>query len=156
MIKENCQKISELLIKNQLNNHHRPPHPKTPRPPTTPTFSKINQSQSFTRISFQKNPYTFEERLASLSETLISAIRHATLSGLKYEPTYKIYPSLKQDLSRTGHPSQNQNQTSTIQRKKNPISPRVHFNIPSSPSPSPLDLSSDTIRSTPQSLQMIK
>ena len=72
----------------------------------------------------------------------------------QYEPTYNNNPSLQQDLNRTRHPSQTQN-TSAINRQiiharrnRNFTTTRVHFNIPSSPTPNPLELSSSTIQST--------
>ena len=106
--------------------------------------------------SISRKTNTFEEKHGFLSETLIRIVRHAPLS----EPTYKIYPSLQQDLGGTKHPSQNQNQTSTInkqiihpRRNRNFTTPMVHFKISSSPSLNPLDLSSSTIQSTPSPLQ---
>ena len=108
------------------------------------------------RTPFQEKPTHLKKNTVFLSETLIRIVRHAPLS----EPTYKIYPSLQQDLGRTKHPSQNQNQTSTIykqiihhRRNRNFTTPIVHFKISSSPSLNPLDLSSSTIQSTPSPLQ---
>ena len=107
----------------------------------TPAFSQTNQYQSLTSISFQENPYTFEERHALLSEHLIPVVRHAPLSEPQYKPTYSNYPSLQRDLKRIRHPCQNQNQTSTKARQlihprinRNLTTPRIHFLIPSSPS----------------------
>ena len=54
---------------------------------------------------FQDNPYTFEERHARLSEPLEPVQRQASLS----EPTYNLYPTLPQELSRIRNLSQNQN-----------------------------------------------
>ena len=86
-------------------------------------------------------------------------VRHAPLSESQYKPIYNIYPSLQQELNRTQHPSQNQNQTSTIdiqiihpRRKRKFITPRVHFNIPSPPTPKHFDLSSNTSKKKPSTL----
>ena len=115
--------------------------------------------QSSKRISFLENPYKFEERHALLSEPFKPVVRHAPLSQPHYEPIYKKYPSFQQGLNRTRHTRQNQN-TSTIDRQiiqprsnRNSTTPRVHFIIPSSPIPNPLDLSSSTNQSTPPPLQ---
>ena len=59
-------------------------------PPTTPTNTQTNNPQSSTRISFQDNPFTFEERHARLSEPLEPVLRQAPLSEPQYEPVYKI------------------------------------------------------------------
>ena len=64
--------------------------------PTTPTSSQ--NPHSSTHISFQENPYTFEERHARLSEPLQPVLRQAHLSEPQYEPTYNLYPHLQQDL----------------------------------------------------------
>ena len=53
----------------------------------TPTTT--NNRQPSTRISFQDNPYTFEERHARLSEPLEPVHRQAPLS----EATYNLYPT---------------------------------------------------------------
>ena len=58
-------------------------------PPTTPTNTQTNNPQSSTRISFQDNPFTFEERHARLSEPLEPVLRQAPLSEPQYEPVYK-------------------------------------------------------------------
>ena len=71
--------------------------------PTIPTTTQ--NPQTSTRISFQDNPYTFEERHARLSEPLEPVQRQAPLS----EPTYNLYPTLPQELSRIRNISQNQN-----------------------------------------------
>ena len=64
-----------------------------PKPQKTPKSSQ--KSQSFTRTSFQENCFKFKERHASLSEPLITTIRHAPLSEAQYKPTNIIYPSLQ-------------------------------------------------------------
>ena len=99
----------------------------------------------------QDNPYTFEERYAKLCEPLEPVNRQASLS----EPTYNLYPTLQQDLNRVRHISQNQN-TSEIHRQiihprrnRNFQTPRVHFNIPQSPTPTTSELSSSTLPETP-------
>ena len=89
-----------------------------------------------TRHHFQDNPYTFEERQARLSEPLEPVQRQAPLS----EPTYNLYPTLPQELSRIRNPSQNQNtveinrQIIHPRRNRNFQTPQVHFDIPQSPS----------------------
>ena len=121
--------------------------------PTTPTNTQ--NPQSSTRNSFQDNPYTFEERHARLFEPFEPVVRHAPLSEPQYEPTYNIYPPLQQDLNRVRHISQNQNtleikrQFIHPRRNRNFQTPRVHFSIPQSPTPNPLDLSSSTLPDTP-------
>ena len=133
-----------------------PPTTISQQVPTTPMSSQTNQPQPSTRISWDENSYTFEERHKLLSEPLIPVVLHAPLSKPLYEPTYNIYLSFQRDLNRPRHPSQNQNQTSTKDRQiihprrnRNFTTPRVHFNIPSSSSPNPLDLSIITVQSTP-------
>ena len=78
-------------IANQQPSHQSPPT-ISQEPPTTPTNSQNNNPQSSTRISFQDNPYTFEERHARLSEPLEPVIRQASLSESPNEPVYNIYP----------------------------------------------------------------
>ena len=64
--------------------NQQPPHQSPPitfqEPTTTPTNSQTINPQSSTRISFQDNPYTFEERHARLSEPLEPVTRQASLS----------------------------------------------------------------------------
>ena len=104
-----------------------------------PTIPRTTQNpQTSTRISFQDNPYTFEERHARLSEPLEPVQRQSPLS----EPTYNLYPTLPQELSRIRNIRQNQNtvelnrQIIHPRRNRNFQTPRVHFDIPQSPSPS--------------------
>ena len=121
--------------------------------PTTPTNTQ--NPQSSTRNSFQDYPYTFEERHAPLFEPFEPVVRHAPLSEPQYEPTNNIYPPLQQDLNRVRHISQNQNtleikrQFIHPRRNRNFQTPRVHFSIPQSPTPNPLDLSGSTLPDTP-------
>ena len=68
---------------------------------------------------------------------------------------YNLYPTLQQDLNRVRQISQNQN-TSEINRQvihprrnRNFQTPRVHFNIPQSPTPTTSELSSSTLPETP-------
>ena len=68
-------------------------------PSSTPTNTQTNNPQSSTRVSFQDNPYKFEERHARLSEPLESVICQALLSEPQYETVYNIYPPLQQDLN---------------------------------------------------------
>ena len=104
--------------------------------PTIPTTTQ--NPQTSTRISFQDNPHTFEERHARLSEPLEPVQRQASLS----EPTYNLYPTLPQELSRIRNISQNQNtveinrQIIHPRRNRDFQTPRFHFDIPQSPSPS--------------------
>ena len=76
------------------------------------------------------------ERHARLSEPLEPVQRQAPLS----EPTYNLYPTLPPELSRIRHSSQNQNtpeinrQIIHPRRNRNFQTPRVHFDIPQSPS----------------------
>ena len=106
------EKSEEIFkIADQQPTQQSPPTTTPQESPITQTFSQTNRPQSSTRISFQENPYTFEERHALLSEPLISVVRHAPLSEPQYEPIYSIY---RQDLNRTRHPSQNKNRISTI------------------------------------------
>ena len=73
----NLQKT--FKIANQQPPHQSPPI-TSQEPTTTPTNSQTINPQSSTRISFQDNPYIFEERHARLSETLEPVIRQASLS----------------------------------------------------------------------------
>ena len=77
----------------------------------------MNQPQSSTRNSFQENLYTIEERHALLSESLKPVVRHARQSEPQYQPAYKIFPPLQQELFRTRHPSKNQSQNTPSQTK---------------------------------------
>ena len=136
-----------------INNPHTSPHRQHSQE-TSPT--PINNPQSSTRKFFQDNPYIFEERHARLSEPLEPVIRQASLSEPQYEPVYNIYPPLQQDLNRARHQIQYQN---TIKISRQNIHPRQNrnlqnaidqFNIPHSPTTNPINLSSSTIQSTPQ------
>ena len=139
------------------NANQKPPHQSPPTTsqenPTTPTNTQ--NPQSSTRISFQDNPYTFKERHARLSEQLEPVVHHAPLSEPQYERAYNVYPHLQQDLNRVRHDSPNQNtleinrQIIHPRRNRNFQTPRVHFNIPQSPTPNPLDFSSSSLPDTP-------
>ena len=109
-------------IANQQPPHQSPPTTSNENP-TTPTSTQ--QPHSSTRISFQENPYTFEERHARLSEPLEPAVRQALLSEPQNEPTYNIYPHLQQDLNSVRHISQNQN---TLEINRQIIHSRREFN----------------------------
>ena len=85
---------------NQQPTQQTPPTTTSQELQTTPTSSQTNQPQSSTRISFQENPYTVEERHTLLSEALTPVVRHAPLRDSQYEPTYKNCPSLQQKLNR--------------------------------------------------------
>ena len=66
-----------------------------------------------------------------------------------------MYPTLPQDLNRIRHISQNQNtlevnrQIIHPRRNRNFQTPRVHFDIPQSPTPTTSELSSSTLPETP-------
>ena len=142
-------------IANQQPPHQSPPT-TSQELPTTPTNTQTNYSHTSTRISFQDNPYTFEERRARVSEPLEPVIRQAPLGEPQHEPVYNIYPPLQQNHNRARHPSQNQNtfeinrQIKHRRRNRNSQNPRVQFNIPQSPIPNPLELPTSTIQRTPQ------
>ena len=87
--KLHSKKVSKIA--NQQPPHQSPPTTSQANP-TTPT--SIQNPHSYTRLSFQENPYTFEERHARLSEPLEPVVRQAPLSKPQYEPAYKIYPHL--------------------------------------------------------------
>ena len=88
MVKLRREQYSKTFkIANQQSNKQTPPTTTCHDPPKKPTSGQTNQSQSSTRISFQENPYTFEERHASLSESLIPATRQEHLSERQYETT---------------------------------------------------------------------
>ena len=153
--------FKEVTTSQPSQPSQQSPSTTTPQDsPTTPTYSQTNHSQPSTLISFQENLSTFEEKHALLSEPLIPVACPAPQSEPQYEPMYNIYPSLQQDFNRTRHPSQIQIQKSTIDRQiilsrrnRNLTTPRVHFDIPSSPTPNPLNISSNTIQSTPAPLK---
>ena len=141
------------MLFNNPQTHQQPPPTTSQENPTTPTSTQ--NPCSSTRFSFLENPYTFEERHARLSELLEPVVRQAILSEPQYEPTYNIYPHLRQDLIRVRHLSQKQN-TLEINRQiihprqnRNFQTPRVQFNIPQLPISNPLDLTSSTISDTP-------
>ena len=129
------QSRQPLKIANQQSHSQSSPT-SSQENPTIPTTTQ--NPQTSTRISFQDNPYTFEERQARLSEPLEPVQRQAPLS----EPAYKLYPTLPQELSRIRNTRQNQNtveinrQIIHPRRNRNFQTPRVHFDIPQSPSPS--------------------
>ena len=133
-----------------LTNHHQNSLHHTPQ--ENPIIPITTQNpQTSTLISFQDNPYTFEERHAHLSEPLEPVQRQASLS----EPPYKLYLTLPQDLDRIRHISQNQNtaevkgQIVHPRRNRNFQTPRVTFSIPQSPTPSFSEVSSFTLPDTP-------
>ena len=106
-----------MLPNNHIVSLHRH-HPKK----TRHHLQLPKNPQTSTRISFQDNPYTFEERHARLSEPLEPVQRQAPLS----EPTYNLYPTLPQELSRIRNPSQNQN---TVEINRQIIHPRRNRNF---------------------------
>ena len=140
------RKFSKIANKPPPN---QPPPTTSQESPITPTTT--NNPQTSTSIAFQDNPYTFQERHTRLSEPLEPVHRKASLS----EPTYNLYPTLQQDLNRVRHISQNQytpdihRQIIQPRRNRNFQSPRVHFNIPQSPTPTTSELSSSTLPETP-------
>ena len=66
-----------------------------------------------------------------------------------------MYPTLSQDLNRIRHISQNQNtvevnrQVIHLRRNRNFQTPRVHFDIPQSPTPTTSEILSGTLPETP-------
>ena len=148
--KHHSTKFSKIA--NQQPPHQSPPTTSQENP-STPTSTQ--NPHSSTRIYFQENPYTFEERHARLSEPLEPVVRQAPLSEPQYEPTYNLHSYLQQDLNRVRHISQNQNtldinrQIIHPKRNRNFQIPRVQFNIPQSPTSSPLDISFSTLPETP-------
>ena len=106
-------------IANQQSHSQSSPTSSQENP--TPATTTQNP-QTSTRISFQDNPYTFEERHARLSEPLEPVQRQAPLS----EPTYNLYPTLPQELSRIRNLSQNQN---TVEINRQIIHPRRNRNF---------------------------
>ena len=86
-----------------------------------------------------------------LSETLEPVQRQAPLS----EPTYNLYPTLPQELNRIRNSSQNQNtveinrQIIHPRRNRNFQTPRVHFDIPQSPSQNTPENTIDSLPETP-------
>ena len=129
-----------FLLKNigtNINFHHKklpskkfskianqpPPHQSPPSTfqenSSTPTITQ--KPHSSTRISFQENPYTFDERHARLSEPLELLVRQGPLSEPQYKPTYNLFPLLQQDLNGVRHISQNQ---STLEISRQIVHPR--------------------------------
>ena len=106
------QKPSKIANQQSHSQSSQKSSQDKPTPPTT-----TQNPQTSTRISFQDNPYTFEERHARLSEPLEPVQRQAPLS----EPTCNLYPTLPQELSRIRNLSQNQN---TVEINRQIIHPR--------------------------------
>ena len=90
------KKLSKIATQQSQSQSSPTSSQDNPTPPST-----TQNPQTSTRISFQDNPYTFEERHARLSEPLEPVQRQAPLS----EPTYNLYPTLPQELSRIRNPS---------------------------------------------------
>ena len=148
-----------LPTRKQINRTHFQFANQPPPKQSSPTSSQKNpiiptttqNPQTSTRIFFQDNPYTFEERHARLSEPLEPVQRQASLS----EPTYNLYPTLPQDFNRIRHTSQNQNtvevnrQIIYPRRNRSFQTPRVHFDIPQSPTPTTSEISCSTLPETP-------
>ena len=147
------QNLSKLLINNPHNSLTDYNIPKT----SNNTYKQSNKPSYIINTHFiSRKPYTCKERHSLLSEPLEPVVRHAPLSEPQYQHIHHIYPSLQQDLNRTRHPSQNQNTPTTNKqmihpkRNRNFATPRVHFNITSSPIANPLDLSTSTTQRTPK------
>ena len=140
-------KILTKIANQQSQNQSSPT--SSQENPTIPTTTQ--NPQTSTRIANQDNPYTFEERHARLSEPLEPVQRQPPLS----EPTNNLYPALTQELSRIRHNSQNQNtveinrQIIHPRRNRNFQNPRVHFDIPQSPSPITPENPNSTLPETP-------
>ena len=141
------QSILSKIANQQSQNQSSPT--SSQENPTIPTTTQ--NSQTSTRISVQDNPYTFEERHARLSEPLEPVQRQAPLS----EPTYNFYPTLPQGLSRVRNISQNQNtievnrQIIHPRRNRSFQTPRVHFDIPQSPTPTTSENPNSTLQEAP-------
>ena len=146
---QNTVEINRKIIHPRRNRNFQTlrVHFDIPQSPTTTT----QNPQTTTRISFQDNPHTFEERHARLSEPLEPVQRQAPLS----EPTYNFYPTLPQELSRIRNISQNQN---TVEINRKVIHPRrnsnfqtlrVHFDIPQSPTTTTSENPNSTLPETP-------
>ena len=135
-------------IANQQSQNQSSPTSSQENPAIT---TNTQNPQTSTRISFQDNLYTFEERHARLLEPLEPVQRQAPLS----EPTYNLYPTLPQELSRMRNISQKQNtveinrQIIHPRRNRSFQTPRVHFDIPQSPTPTTPEISSSTLPETP-------
>ena len=145
--KKKSIKILSKIANQQSQNQSSPT--SSQQNPTIPTTTQ--NPQTSTRISFQDNPYTFEERHARLSEPLEPVQRQAPLS----EPTYNLYPTLPQELSRIRNISQNPNtveinrQIIHPRRNRNFQTPRVHFDIPKSPTSITPENPNSTLPETP-------
>ena len=144
---EKSIRILSKIANQQSHNQSSPT--SSQENPTIPTTTQ--NPQTSTRICLQDNPYTFEERHARLSEPLEPVQRQAPL----IEPTYNLYPTLPQKLSRIRHINQNQN-TIEINRQiihprqnRNFQTPRVHFDIPQSPPPITPENPNSTLPETP-------
>ena len=135
-----------MLTNNHTVSLHRQHPKKTQQHLQLPKIPK-----HLHEFFFQDNPYTFEERHARLSEPLEPVHRQAPLS----EPTYNLYPTLPQELSRIRNLSQNQNtveinrQIIHPRRNRNFQTPRVHFDIPQSPTQSTPENPIDILPETP-------
>ena len=144
------EKINRTLSKiaNQQSQNQSSPtsYQENSAIPTT-----TQNPQTSTRISFRDSLYTFEKRHARLSEPLEPVQRQAPLS----EPTYNLYPTLPQELSRIRNISQNQNtieinrQIIHPRRDRSFQTPRVHFDIPHSPTPTTSENPNSTLPETP-------
>ena len=115
--KKLIKKFSKIVNQQSQNQSSTTSSQENPTIPTT-----TQNPQTSTRISFQDNPYTFEERHARLSEPLEPVQRQAPLS----EPTYNLYPTLPQELGRIRNISQNQN---TVEINRQIIHPRRNRNF---------------------------
>ena len=146
----NRKKPTRILSKiaNQQSQNQSSPTSSQENPTISTT---IQNPQTSIRFAFHDNPYTFEERHARLSEPLEPVQRQAPLS----EPTYNLYPTLPQELKRVRNISQNQNTVKInrqiIHPRRNRIfqTPRVHFDIPQSPTPTTSENPNSTLPETP-------
>ena len=143
--KKNNQTHSKIANQQSQNQSSPTSSQENPAIPST-----TQNPQTSTGVSFQDNPYTFEERYARLSEPLEPVQRQAPLS----ESTYNLYPILPQELSRIRNISQNQNRFEINRliihprRNRSFHNPRVHFDIPQSPTPTTPEISSSTLPET--------
>ena len=143
---------SEYFQKLLTNNHTISLHRH--RPKKTRQYLQLPETPKYPHEFLSKITHTLlknEERHARLSQLLEPVQRQAHLS----EPTYNLHPTLPQDLSRIRHISQNQNtieinrQSIHPRRNRNFQTPRVHFDIPQTPSPITPENPNSTLPETP-------
>ena len=89
-----------------------------------------------------------------MTRSLIRTIRTSSATGTPKEPTHNLYPKLPQELSRIRSISQKRNpveinrQMIHPRRNRSFQTPRVHFDIPQSPTPTTSENPSSTLPET--------